>query len=265
MKRWAVLTVALYGIILVMLSLPLLLVFGLEHDTKQGWHQGMEASELADAYSSWGFYLWLAVLLAGQALLLLVPMDIARERPVQRRRLRVPVITTAFFLGNLFLAGVISVLCAAFKDEGFEWIAWPGSTAHAFVESFPPLKAAFTQAGLGTNESLFIWASLLGLVAVMWAIWGMIFHHYAKADDAETLVQRATRWLLRGSILEFLIAVPSHIIVRQREHCCAPMGTFWGMTTGLAIMVLAFGPGVFYLFAQRMGRLRPKEKPPAEA
>lgn len=264
MNRWAVLTVVLYGIILLMLSFPLFLVFDLEYDAQQGWQQGMEASELAEAYSSWGFYLWLAVLLAGQALLLLVPMDIARERPIQRRRLRVPVITTAFFLGNLFLAGVISVLCAAFKDDGLEWIAWPAEASRLIVENFPPFHSALTSLGFTVNQDLFIVPTLLGMVAVMWAIWGMIFHHYAKADDAETLLQRATRWLLRGSILEFLIAVPSHIIVRQRDTCCAPAGTFWGMTTGLAIMVLAFGPGVFYLFVQRMGRLRPKGKPPTE-
>jgi len=51
--------------------------------------------------------------------------------------------------------------------------------------------------------------------------------------------------------------VPSHIIVRNRNDCCAPMGTFWGITTGLSIMLLCFGPGVFFLFVERCGRLRP--------
>ena len=92
MKRWAILTVALYGIILVMLSFPLLLLFGLDHDAQAGWHQSLETSDFAEAYSSWWFYLWLGIMMAGQALLLLVPLDIARERPTQRRWLRVPVL-----------------------------------------------------------------------------------------------------------------------------------------------------------------------------
>jgi hypothetical protein len=37
-----------------------------------------------------------------------------------------------------------------------------------------------------------------------------------------------------GSILELLVAVPSHIIVRRRGDCCAPLGTFCGTATGIA-------------------------------
>ena len=82
----------------------------------------------------------------------------------------------------------------------------------------------------------------------------MMFYRYAKDDDPNALVKRSTRWLLRGSILELLVAVPSHIIVRRRDDCCAPMGTFWGITTGISIMLLCFGPGVFFLFAERIRR-----------
>ena len=82
----------------------------------------------------------------------------------------------------------------------------------------------------------------------------MMFYRYAKDDDPNALVKRSTRWLLRGSILELLVVVPSHIIVRRRDDCCAPMGTFWGITTGISIMLLCFGPGVFFLFAERIRR-----------
>ena len=72
------------------------------------------------------------------------------------------------------------------------------------------------------------------------------------------MLKRITRWLLRGSILELLIAVPSHIIVRRRGDCCAPAGTFWGIATGISIMLLCFGPGVFFLFVARFKRLQLK-------
>ena len=77
--------------------------------------------------------------------------------------------------------------------------------------------------------------------------------------NADSLLKRVTRWLLRGSILELLIAVPSHVIVRRRDDCCAPAGTFWGIATGISIMLLCFGPGVFFLFVERFNRLKPKD------
>src|SRR5207244_5274886 len=96
---------------------------------------------------------------------------------------------------------------------------------------------------------------------VFWSVWGWLFFRSARADDPNVLTKRATRWLLRGSILELLVAIPSHIVVRNRHDCCAPMGTFWGITTGLAVMLLCFGPGVFFLFAERIQRSRPKPPP----
>ena len=88
--------------------------------------------------------------------------------------------------------------------------------------------------------------------------WAFIFRWFAKTDDEISLVKRGTRWLLRGSILELLVAVPSHVIVRRRDDCCAPAGTFWGIATGISLMLLCFGPGVFFLFVERCRKLKPK-------
>jgi len=91
-----------------------------------------------------------------------------------------------------------------------------------------------------------------------WLVWAIIFRNFARADDPDSLLKRSTRWLLRGSILELLVAVPSHIITRRRGDCCAPLGTFWGIATGISVMLLCFGPGVFFLFVERFERLKPK-------
>jgi hypothetical protein len=90
-------------------------------------------------------------------------------------------------------------------------------------------------------------------------MWSVIFRRATKSDEPEALLKRLTRWLLRGSILELLIAVPSHVIVRRRDDCCAPIGTFWGIATGISIMLLCFGPGIFFLFVERFQRLKPKD------
>ena len=243
MKRWAALTVLLYTIVLLLLTVPVLLV------TFGGWAKN-GAIGLHDAlkiYSNWGYWLWLAVLVAGQVLLLLLPINIAERRLPARRPLKVPVIVTGFFLANLLFAGLLAILSAVFKEEGVGLLGY-----------FTPFMAN------QVSPSEWDWKTLVGgiiTVLAFWLIWAVIFRSFAKSDDPDLLLKRATRWLLRGSILELLVAVPSHIIVRRRGDCCAPLGTFWGIATGISIMLLCFGPGIFFLFVERFQRLKPK---PAE-
>ena len=68
---------------------------------------------------------------------------------------------------------------------------------------------------------------------------------------------RVLKWLIRGSILELLVAVPCHIIVRHKDECCAHILTLYGIGTGLAVMALAFGPGIAFLFLKRAKSLKP--------
>jgi hypothetical protein len=236
MKHWAILTVLLYALALLLLTVPVLLAaFG--PWAKQG--SNFSLKDILEFFKQWGYWLWLAVLVAGQALLLLLPISIAERRLSARRPLQTPVIVTAFFLANLFLAGAVSILCAVFKEEGF----------YPFV----------FLSGNTTNPNA--WDFAVGVIVtllVFWLVWAVIFRRYARSDEPDALLKRSTRWLLRGSILELLIAVPSHVIVRRRDDCCAPIGTFWGIATGISVMLLCFGPGVFFLFVERFQRLKPK-------
>ena len=239
MKRWAVLTVLLYALALLLLTVPVLLIaFG-------GWGnngQSLALKEAVQIYLHGRYALWLAVLVAGQALLLLLPINIAERRLPPRRPLKVPVIVTGLFLANLLFAGLLAIFCAAFKEEGFGIFGF-----------LTPFKAnEVSPSDLQTLVGMII------TILVFWFIWAMIFQKFAKSDDPDALLKRSTRWVLRGSILELLVAVPSHIIVRRRGDCCAPIGTFWGIATGISVMLLCFGPGVFFLFVERFERLKPK-------
>ncbi len=249
MKRWAALTVLLYALALLLLTVPVIATaFG-------GWGKtgsGIGWLAASKTYANLGYWLWLAVLVGGQALLLLLPIRIAERRLPARRPLKLPVIVTVFFLANLCFAGFFSLLCAIFKDNAFGVFALP--------DLFLKLANALYH-NPATNVSAPAWQSVLSicvLVLAFWLIWSIIFRRATQSDEPDALVKRITRWLLRGSILELLVAVPSHVIVRRRDDCCAPVGTFWGIATGISIMLLCFGPGVFFLFVERIQRLKPK-------
>ncbi len=66
----------------------------------------------------------------------------------------------------------------------------------------------------------------------------------------------AVSWMLRGSVLELLIVVPCRVVVQRRNDCCAPAVTGLGIATGIAIMLLSFGPGVLFLVGKRLERYR---------
>ena len=57
-----------------------------------------------------------------------------------------------------------------------------------------------------------------------------------------------------------LVAIPSHMIVRRRDECCAPAVTAVGIAAGLIIMLLAFGPSLYFLFKKRFERMKPRSK-----
>jgi hypothetical protein len=189
----------------------------------------------------------LAILVAGQFLLLLLPINLAERRLPARRPLKLPIIVTAFFLANLLLAGIVSLLCAIFLDNGLNIFTFVDRIVNLFRQQ--PTDNGTT------------WGAIVSIIIItvfFWIIWAIIFQRATKSDEPDALLKRATRWLLRGSILELLVAVPSHVIVRRRDDCCAPVGTFWGIATGISVMLLCFGPGVFFLFVERCRKLKPK-------
>jgi hypothetical protein len=245
MKRWAIFTVILYALALIVLSVPVTLL-AMGNWGKNEMHIGLH--EVGQFYVNWGYWLWLGILVAGQSLLLLLPINLAERRLPARRPLKIPVIVTAFFLANLCLAGIFSVLCALFTDHAFD-----------LFDASAVFRSATDQNNNSGSGTVY---TMIFTLLVFWTIWALVFfRHFAKSDEPDALLKRTTRWLLRGSILELIIAVPSHVIVRRRDDCCAPLGTFWGIATGISVMLLCFGPGVFFLFVERCQKLQPKLSP----
>ena len=222
MKRWGLVITSFYVAVLLLLSFPLAYAAMWPKTT---------AADILSMYAHLPLWLWLLVLGAGEMLLLFVPVRVAERRPIGRRPLLVPVVATGFFLGWLTFFFVLSILLAIWGDA-------------LGKQSLANVPEAATGIGLCV------------LIVLTWAAWGLFFYRRTRADDPEALVRRASTWLLRGSILELLVAVLCHVEVRRRDECCAPAGTFLGIAAGLSIMLLAFGPGVLVLFQERRRKLK---------
>lgn len=171
-------------------------------------------------YGQWPIWICFAVLVLGEVLLLSLTVDTSERRLKPRTRILVSALTTGFLLAVLTVAAVLSVVMAYWGDNA---------------------------PGIG-------WFLVVGAFVLPWLFWGIIFARVCR--ESNDPVSRAAKWLLRGSVLEVLIAIPSHVIVRRKDECCAPIMTGFAISTGIAIMLLSFGPSVLLLYKKRMESLR---------
>jgi hypothetical protein len=116
----------------------------------------------------------------------------------------------------------------------------------------------------GTAQSFAGWGPLT-LPLSVWLLWVVLFGWMATSVEPLTLADRVARWLLGGTVLELLVAVTCHVIVRRRGGCCAGINTGLGIILGTAIMAIALGPGVFFLFYRRYQQVYRRPRPPEEA
>ena len=147
MRRWAILTVSLYLVVLVLLTPPLLLFAGLAKSSPAGWEFTLTSDNAFRIYREWGYWVWTAVLVLGQALLLLVPIDIAQGRPA-RRRLFVPVITAALLFACIVTGAIFSLLCAVFGDKALNYL---DTVSSAQAVQNPVAAQVMRQLGVGSG------------------------------------------------------------------------------------------------------------------
>jgi hypothetical protein len=213
MKRWAILVVALYCLILAALTVPVMLLA----------LPKVKLEDAANVYATWPYWTWLLVMVLGQAALLAVPVRFASRRPVTRGSLLPTVLASGLMMGGLAAGAIYALYEFAWGVDIQEPDGW----------------------------------YVLGVMALTWCLWSLIFYRLCRKEDAPGIISRQTRTLLKGSILELLIAVPTHIAVRNRDYCCAGFLTFVGLAAGMSVMLFSFGPAVFFLFVARWRRLHP--------
>jgi hypothetical protein len=238
MKRWALLVVALYGFIIIILTVPMLLAAFIGKTGIKG---------AAGTYLTWQFWTFLIVMLVSQIVFLVVPIDIANKRPITKRRLIFPVITSGLMIAGLVVGLVVSI-------------------SEFFIENNE--MTGLYLGSLGSKDSRVTWTMFfkdptclraVGVLIFAWLLWALIFYRWTKHIEPKNFIERQCRYLFAGSILELLVAVPAHVIARHKDYCCAGFSTYLGISLGLAVMLFSFGPGVFFLYTDRWKRLHPEK------
>lgn len=177
-------------------------------------------------FFEWPYWVLLGVFLAAQAVMLFVPVELSLERPKTQRSVIWPILASGLMIGVLGSGVAVSINEFIRKENA-------DSTSVALP-----------------------WGVLFGL----WVLWTVVFYRMKRDSPAMDVVTRQCRHLLKGSILEMLVAVPTHIVARMRDYCCAGFWTFLGIAFGVAVMLFSFGPGVFFLFPARWKRLHHSER-----
>lgn len=222
MKKWGLVVSVYYLVVVLAMFWPFFLSgLYMMYDNGQFTWQNY-ASRTRELYGEWRFAFPVAVVFVGQFLLLFISVDISNRRLKPRVRLLLPAILTGLFTAVLAFGACTSLLVTITGDKFFD-----------YLDNHRPLLYSY----------LLVWP-------VLWIVWGAVFYVYTR--NKQNPISLCVSWLLKGSILEFLIAVPCHIIVRRRDDCCAPAATSLGLCTGIAIMLLSFGPSVLLLYRNRM-------------
>lgn len=229
MRRWGIVITAFYlGVVLFLLH-PLFVGLFWKEDPLPGITKLM-----ADLVTIPLWWILMAILVGGQALLLFLSVDSSWRRLRPRQHVAVTSGLAGALTALLAFAMIWALAVGIGGEKALDWPYSPFQGKDSVVE----IKIAAWWAGL-------------------WVFWGVVFYFHYRGTSA--IVSAAVAWLLKGSVLELLIAVPAHIIVRQRNDCSAPGVTSWGIVTGIAIMLLCFGPSVLALYKKRLAAYSQRE------
>lgn len=216
MRRWGMLITLAYAVILTAFLVPLVELLNAHFRSPE--FRRTFVDNVAKGYSSWSTWMFIGICVAGQVLLLFLSVDTTFQKIKPRAHILLSCLLTAS--ASAVLSGA-ALLCIGFG-------IWSDRFGRHFFDKL---------------NLFYAWAGL-------WLLWAVIFLIYFRNPSAR--ISRVTSWLIRGSVLELLIAVPSHVIVRRRDDCSAPVATSFGIVMGIAIMLLCFGPSVLLLYKKRL-------------
>jgi len=227
MRNWGIVVTAFYAVLVLLLS-----GFGVAF-LADGW----------DVFDTWGradfeelllySLIPMVFLVCGQILLMFLSVDTSWRRLKAQRHAGVTAGLVGLMVTILLVAALFAIAMAIWGDN-FDI----------------PIGELFTDTSIEDYPEESALVFILVFVFLNWFFWGVVFYTYSKR--VSNVVDSAVCWLIKGSVLQLLVAVPCHIIVRQREWCCAQYVSAWGIATGIAIMLMAFGPSAIFLYKRKL-------------
>ncbi|MFA5339451.1 MAG: hypothetical protein WC317_04800 [Candidatus Omnitrophota bacterium] len=237
MKRFAIIIILLYGAILVVLTVPTIAI---------ALRLQLRLSDAVAALVSWRYWVLLLIMLVCQAALLGIPVRVESKRLVTKGPIIFTVVASGFLAAFMVWAAVGAIVETLSRQPEIT----VGMMSLMAVE--PGKNPLFEKILMRCTMASFL---------LIWLIWGLIFYRWSQRLDPKAFIEKQCRTLFAGSALELLIAVPTHVIVRGRDYCCAGFSTFIGIALGISVMLLSFGPGVYFLFLDRWKKLHPQMHP----
>jgi hypothetical protein len=215
MRKWGIVISVFYAVIVIALLVPA----GISLAGVKDPLGTLLSKDMIEFFGEWLACVPVIALVAGQAILLFLSVDTSFKRLKPRAHIAISVIVTSMLFA-LLAFGTLCAAGAAVVGDKFLDQYWRGA------------------------------AQMFGIWAAIWVLWGIVFYLYFR--NSTQVTTRAVSWLLKGSVLELLIAVPAHVWVRRRGDCSAPLATSFGIVTGIAVMLLSFGPSVLLLYKRRL-------------
>jgi hypothetical protein len=217
MRRWGIVVTVFYAVILIVFLFPAAILLSGVGPSGVGY----VVRDMLAALADWMFWVPVAILLAGQILLLCLSVDTSFKKLKPRAHIISTATVAAALTALLAFTAIVSILLAARGEKVLDHV----------------------------DDKSALWI-LLGGCGTLWLAWAIVFYLFFRRSS--DWVTRATTYLLRGSVLELLVVIPCHVIVRRRHDCCAPVLTAFGIASGIAIMLLSFGPSVLFLYKKRL-------------
>jgi len=150
-------------------------------------------------------------------------------KPVKKQRLIIPITIAAVMLSVLGLCFIIP-LVELFRINVDNW--WTEET------------------------NTLVCYTILG---ISWLVWGVYF--FIKLRNASRY--KATASLLSlvavSNILQLLVALVAHYLVRRRGECLAGILTSIGIIGGVIVMLWSFGPVILFLFLREKYKLENRQ------
>ena len=85
LRNWGIAITIFYALALVFLLMPAC------------WYLLLDQSNIEKLYQEWAFWVWPAILIGGEAILLFISVDTSRKRLKPRRHILISISTTALF------------------------------------------------------------------------------------------------------------------------------------------------------------------------